>query len=122
MVIVVEGKNDRKRLKKLLTPQIDIICTFGTPSSNRLDQIRKQVGSNEVYIFTDNDASGKKIRAKISDLFPDATHLYTKKGYCGVEGTPEEYLIERLEKGGLQEYILYPESTDNQNYIRWHLE
>lgn len=69
----------------------------------------KEIGrTRDVYIFTDNDSSGKKIRGILRDTFPDAEQIYTRRGYAGVEGTPDEYLIQQLEKAGLEEYILYP--------------
>lgn len=40
---------------------------------------------------------------------PDAGHIYTRRGYAGVEGTPDEYNITQLEKAGLEEFIIYPE-------------
>ena len=61
-----------------------------------------------IYLFMDNDAAGKKIRAVLRDAFPDAGHIYTRRGYAGVEGTPNEYLIQQLEKAGLEEWINYP--------------
>jgi toprim domain protein len=108
-VIIVEGKNDRRRLARLLSKEIPILCTFGTPGSKQLQQLVKDVGDRAVYIYTDNDASGKRIRGIVRDLFPDAEQLYTKSGYAGVEGTPDEHLIRQLEKAGLEEYIAYPE-------------
>jgi len=108
-VIIVEGKNDRSRLARLLTPDVPILCTFGTPGSKQLQQIAKKVGDRAVYIYTDNDAPGKRIRGMLRDLFPDAEQLYTKSGYAGVEGTPDEHLIRQLEKAGLEEYIVYPD-------------
>jgi len=108
-VIIVEGKNDRSRLARLLASDVPILCTFGTPGPKQLQQIIKKVGDRAVYIYTDNDASGKRIRAMLSELFPDAEQLYTKAGYAGVEGTPDEHLIRQLEKAGLEEYIVYPE-------------
>lgn len=106
--LIVEGKNDHGRLKKLLTADIQILCTFGTPGTDRIEQLKREVGDRFVYLFTDNDVSGKQIRRLLRDVFPDAEQIYTRKGYAGVEGTPEEYLIEQLEKAGLQEYIVYP--------------
>ena len=106
LVIIVEGKNDRSRLKRLLQEdKVMIICTFGTPGSDKLYRLRKTAGDLPVYIFTDNDPAGKKIRALLRDQFPDAEHIYTRKGYAGVEGTPEDYLREQLEKAGLGEYL-----------------
>ncbi|MCL6459034.1 MAG: DNA primase [Gorillibacterium sp.] len=108
LVIIVEGKNDKSRLRRLLSDEVMILCTFGTPGSKKLAELRKQVKDRYVYIFADNDASGKRIRAMLSDPFPDAEQIYTRRGYAGVGGTPNEYLIQQLEKAGLEEYILYP--------------
>lgn len=110
IVVIVEGKNDRSRLRRVLKAEVDILCTFGTPGTEQLERLRKLIGNRTLYLFTDNDASGKKIRGKLRDLFPDAEQIYTRRGYAGVEGTPEEYLIQQLEKAGLEEYIIYPET------------
>lgn len=108
IAIIVEGKNDRARLKRLLSPEILILCTYGTPGPDQLADLLKRVGDRDVFVFADNDPSGKRIRAIVSDLFPDAEQIYTRRGYAGVEGTPDEYLIQQLEKAGLEEFILYP--------------
>jgi toprim domain protein len=116
-VLIVEGKNDKSRLKSILHPDIDILCTFGTPGTERIEQLKEQVGDRYVYIFTDNDAPGKKIRCLMREAFPDGEHIYTHRGYAGVEGTPEEYIIQQLEKAGLEEYIMYPSPADNTEPI-----
>jgi toprim domain protein len=107
ITIIVEGKNDKSRLRRLLTEEIVILCTFGSLNSERLEALKKRAGQT-IYLFTDNDASGKKIRGILRDAFPDAEQIYTKRGYAGVEGTPDEYLIQQLEKAGLEEFIIYP--------------
>ncbi len=109
-VIIVEGKNDRARVRRLLLPDVPVLCTFGTPGKDRLEELVKRVGDKDVYLFTDNDSSGKRIRGMLRDLFPDAVQLYTKSGYAGVEGTPDEHIVRQLEKAGLEAYIVYPES------------
>ncbi len=106
IAIIVEGKNDRSRLRRLLTEDVDILCTFGTPGALQVDKLAKQVGQRDVYIFTDNDASGSRIRGILRDVFPDAEHIYTRRGYPGVEGTPVEYLVQQLEKAGLGDYLI----------------
>ncbi|MCR2806180.1 toprim domain-containing protein [Paenibacillus soyae] len=106
--IVVEGKNDRSRLRRVLDGGVDIYCTFGTPGTDQLEKLRHAVGDRQVFIFTDNDSSGKRIRGMLRDLFPDAEHIYTRRGYAGVENTPEDYLIQQLEKAGLDAHIVYP--------------
>jgi toprim domain protein len=95
----------------LLSEEVSIYCTYGTLNTDRIEQLKKQVGDKDVYLFMDNDPSGKKIRAVLRDVFPDADHLYTKKGYAGVEGTPDEQIIQQLEKAGLEQYIVYPASS-----------
>ncbi|MNB93891.1 Ribonuclease M5 [compost metagenome] len=109
ITIIVEGKNDRSRLRRLLSSEVDIQCTFGTLNTLKLDTLRRKIGDGEVYLYMDNDSSGKKIRGILRDAFPDATHIYTRRGYAGVEGTPDEYSITQLEKAGLEEYIIYPQ-------------
>lgn len=84
------------------------MCTFGTLNTAKLESLHKQVKDQEVYLFMDNDSSGKKIRGVLRDIFPDAEQIYTRRGYAGVEGTPDEYLIAQLEKAGLDEFIIYP--------------
>lgn len=111
VAIVVEGKNDRSRLRRVLDGRVPILCTYGTPGASRLEMLRKEAGDRQIFVFTDNDSSGRRIRGILSDLFPDAEHIYTRRGYYGVENTPEEYLIEQLEKAGLDAYILYPASN-----------
>lgn len=108
IAIIVEGKNDKSRLRRLLTEDVAIFCTFGSLNTLRIEDLKKKAGTREVYLFTDNDSSGKKIRGILRDIFPDAEQIYTRRGYAGVEGTPDEYLIQQLEKAGLEEFIIYP--------------
>ncbi|TDF98875.1 toprim domain-containing protein [Paenibacillus piri] len=109
ITIIVEGKNDKSRLRRLLNDEITILCTYGTLNNERLEALKKKAGQNDIYLFTDNDASGKKIRGILRDTFPDSDQIYTRRGYAGVEGTPDEYLIQQLEKAGLEEFIVYPQ-------------
>lgn len=113
--IIVEGKNDRSRLRKLLSEEVAILCTYGTPSEETIERLKREVGSRHVFIFTDNDPPGRRIRAMLAEVFPDAEQMYTKRGYAGVEGTPEEHLIQQLEKMELNEYIRYPQQDEYIN-------
>jgi len=108
IAIIVEGKNDRSKLRRVLSEDVPIYCTFGTPGTRQLERLRQEVGDRQVFLFSDNDSSGKRIRGILRDLFPDAEHIYTRRGYLGVENTPEEYLIQQLEKAGLEAHIRYP--------------
>lgn len=111
IAIIVEGKNDRSRLRRLLQSEVDILCTFGTPGTLQVDKLIKQAAGKHIFVFTDNDASGKRIRGILADAFPDAEHIYTRRGYPGVEGTPDEYLLQQLEKAELGEFLIYPDTS-----------
>ena len=43
IAIIVEGKNDKSRLKRVVDDSVSIHCTFGTPSSLTLEELRKKV-------------------------------------------------------------------------------
>jgi len=118
VVIIVEGKNDKAKLRRLLSDEVEILCTFGTPGTHTLADCKRRAMDKDVFIWTDNDPSGRKIRAILTDTFPDSEHIYTRKGYAGVEGTPDEYLISQLEKAGLEEYIFYPDPDPILDSIR----
>lgn len=70
ITIIVEGKNDRSRLRRLLAPEVDILCTFGTLNTLKLESLRRTVGDGEVYLYMDNDSSGKKSAAYCAMPFP----------------------------------------------------
>lgn len=91
-VIVVEGGQDRKRLARILAESVDIICTNGTVSSYRLEELLEPYEQHELYVFVDADESGEQIRTLVKRGFPNAIHLYTEKVYKEVETTPYKVL------------------------------
>lgn len=91
-VIVVEGSADKKRLARILAEPVDIICTNGTVSPYRLEELLAPYEQHELYVFVDADESGDKIRALFKREFPAAIHLYTEKVYREVETTPYKVL------------------------------
>ncbi|KIV51329.1 hypothetical protein AM501_10305 [Aneurinibacillus migulanus] len=95
-VIIVEGKTDKKRLEKVIAEPVEIICTHGTLSTRKLEDIHYRTGDSDVYIFVDEDASGKKLRSQLKHEFPNAYHLYTRRSYTEIARTPYEYLMKIL--------------------------
>ncbi len=96
-IMIVEGKTDRDRLQAVLAEDVKILCTYGTYSSNRVEELKEQIDSAaDLYIFTDEDESGKKLRKLLQDDFPDAIHLHTTKEFAEVANTPLEVLAEIL--------------------------
>ena len=109
IAIIVEGKNDKSRLKRVVDESVMILCTFGTPSSLTLEELKKksggQVTSSSSRIMM---LPAKKYVFCCEKRFQTLNIYIHAEGYAGVEGTPEEYIIQQLEKAGLDEYIIYP--------------
>ncbi|RXI97796.1 hypothetical protein DS745_15635 [Anaerobacillus alkaliphilus] len=95
-VIIVEGTSDRKKVKQVLAEQVNIICTYGTLSEEKLEQLILPVEELDVYILVDADESGEKLRKQLKRELPNATHLFTEKVYGQVETTPLDVLAKIL--------------------------
>lgn len=100
-LVIVEGKNDSRKIRRLLPDNVAIVTTFGIPNADRLEHIRQKARDRIVVILTDQDAAGRRIRRSLLEMLPDAINIYTKSGYNGVEHTPLEYLEERFRKVGI---------------------
>ncbi len=97
-VLIVEGTSDRKRVKQVLDERVNVICTYGTLSEEKLEQLILPIEDEDVYILVDADESGEKLRKQLLRELPNATHLYTEKVYGQVETTPLDYLAQVLRK------------------------
>lgn len=112
--IVVEGKYDRERLKKITDAAI--ICTGGFSlysNKNIINSIRKMAKTTGVLILTDSDSAGFRIRNYIRQCVGKdgvVKHAYIpsiegkerrkekagKEGLLGVEGMDEQLLADIL--------------------------
>jgi toprim domain protein len=102
-IIIVEGKTDKERLLKVLAEPVTIYCTNGTYSVDKAERLSAMLERVvEVYVFTDEDYSGKRLRAQLQEDFPHAVHLRTKKMFAQVANTPLEVLADILERAGFQ--------------------
>jgi ribonuclease M5 len=105
-VIVVEGKDDTRRIQEVVNA--DTIETIGSAINEAiLLQIEHAQETRGVIIFTDPDYSGEKIRKTIMEVVPDAKHAFLsrrlaapkKRGSSlGVEHASDEAILEALEK------------------------
>ncbi|WP_252503957.1 toprim domain-containing protein [Sporosarcina sp. Marseille-Q4943] len=91
-VLIVEGGSDRKRLQKVLAEPVEIICTNGTVSPYRIEEMLMPYEDCELFVFLDADESGEKIRSLFKRDYPEAIHLYTERAYRQVETTPYRVL------------------------------
>lgn len=95
-VIIVEGKTDRDRIQRLLGESVEVLCTRGTLSYEKIEEDIIPLQNEDVYILVDADASGDKLRHQLKQELPNAKHLYTRKMYGEVARTPLEYLAKIL--------------------------
>ncbi|KRM96174.1 ribonuclease M5 [Liquorilactobacillus aquaticus DSM 21051] len=116
-VIIVEGKDDTKRIK--LAVNADTLETRGSAISDEtLEQIAKLQETRGVIVFTDPDFSGEKIRNIITREVPGVKHAFLNKkdavphtkGSLGVEHASPEAIREALAH-------LYTEVTDGEPLI-----
>lgn len=91
-VIIVEGSTDRKRVQAVLNESVEIICTNGTISLSKLDELVDALENKEVYILADADESGEKLRKQLRREMPNAFHLYIDRTYREVANAPGYHL------------------------------
>mgnify|MGYP001944763484 CR=1 FL=1 len=97
-VIIVEGLSDKRKIEEILNEDVTIICTNGTLSINRFDELLDMynLDENDVYIFVDEDKSGLRLRKQLAKELPHAEHIYISKDYREVATTPYKILASLL--------------------------
>ncbi|WP_108670634.1 toprim domain-containing protein [Peribacillus acanthi] len=91
-VIIVEGTSDKKKVKSVVNEPVEIICTNGTISLSKLDELIDELFNKEVYILVDADEAGEKLRKQFKREFPEAAHLYIDRAYREVATAPKHHL------------------------------
>lgn len=91
-VIIVEGKSDKRKVSNIIKEPVEIICTNGTISISRLDELIDYISGKEVYILVDADDSGEKLRRQFIRELPEAEHIYIDKMYREVATSPVHHL------------------------------
>lgn len=78
-VIVVEGRDDTRRLKEIF-PEVETLETNGSAISKEvLTQIARLQAERGIIVFTDPDYPGEKIRKTITEAVPACKHAYIEK-------------------------------------------
>ena len=78
-VIVVEGRDDTRRLKEVY-PEVETIETNGSAINQEvLDRIKILQEQRGVIVFTDPDFPGNKIRQAVMQYVPDCKHAHLQK-------------------------------------------
>jgi toprim domain protein len=95
-VIIVEGKTDKERIEEILDEPVEILCSYGTISYEKIEEWATELEESEIYLLVDADDSGEKIRKKLNQELPNIHHLYTHRMYREVARTPIDVLSEIL--------------------------
>ena len=101
-VLIVEGKTDRDRLLRVLDEPVDIVCTYGSLSYEKMESLLSLAHHDEVYILVDADYSGNRLRTELKHELPNAVHLYTQRRYREVAATPLPYLARILKNANFK--------------------
>ena len=119
-VIVVEGKYDAIRLANLVDAAILRTEGFGVFKDHEKQELPRTLAEKRgLLVLTDGDSAGMLIRNYIRGLVPaeQITDVYvpdlygkekrkdkpSKEGKLGVEGIPDDILVDALQKAGVTE-------------------
>lgn len=101
-VIVVEGISDKLRIAPLIAEPVTILCTNGTVSATRLEELLLPYEGQDIIILVDADSSGEKLRKLVKREFPEASHFYIDRSYKEVAATPPRILKDLLITANIQ--------------------
>ena len=99
-VIIVEGKSDKKRVQQVIAEPVNIICTHGTMSIDKIDNMIETLYDKQVYVLADSDDEGEKIRKWFKRHLGESEHIYVDKTFCEVAKCPKNYLGHVLSRYG----------------------
>ncbi|WP_226669395.1 toprim domain-containing protein [Metabacillus litoralis] len=95
-VLIVEGKSDKKKVLNVLNEPIEIICTNGTISLSKMDELIDELLLKDVYILVDADDAGDRLRKQFKREFPEASHIYIDRTYREVATAPDHHVASVL--------------------------
>jgi ribonuclease M5 len=102
-IIVVEGTTDVSFLSQFLDAEF-IITNGSAISQETIDYLAKSSGNRDIFVLTDPDSPGKKIRDILDSNIPNLKHCFVSKeksiknGKVGVAESTKEEVLEALEK------------------------
>ncbi|WP_027964325.1 hypothetical protein [Halalkalibacillus halophilus] len=113
-VIIVEGKQDKRRIERVILEPVEILCTYGTISAYALDELidNYHLWDRDVTIFTDTDEPGIKLRKILNREISHADNLFIDKKYRQVEDTPEHVLASILQAGNFRVKVEYLKGSE----------
>ncbi|MCY9374141.1 toprim domain-containing protein [Bacillus sp. T17B1] len=108
-VMIVEGKTDKEKIESVLNEPVRIICTNGTISQLKLEELADELYDKDVYILVDADESGEKLRKQLKREFNEACHLYIDRAYKEVAAAPRHHVASVLLRANLHVHTIFLE-------------
>lgn len=108
-IIIVEGKTDKEQLQKIIDDNVTIVCTYGTFSIERFDQLleRYDLDNRRVIILVDEDDRGIELRQELNKELSHAENIYVTSDHKEVATTPQSYLALELVKKNIKVNLIY---------------
>ncbi|QPC48438.1 toprim domain-containing protein [Mangrovibacillus cuniculi] len=91
-VLIVEGSSDRKKVKKIISEPVEILCTNGTIGVQKMDEIVDEYFDRDVFVLADADDAGDRLRSLFKKEFPEARHLFIDRAYREVAAAPDQHI------------------------------
>ncbi len=114
-VIIVEGRDDTAAINSAVDALTIETHGFGI-SEKTWKELQKAYDTKGLIVFTDPDFSGREIRRRILEKFPNAKEAFltkkdaTKSGDIGIENAKPQDIIKAIEK------THYQKETGHQNF------
>lgn len=118
-VVVVEGKDDTKRLKQFF-PGIETIETNGSEvSDSTLLEIKKLATTRSIIVLTDPDLNGERIRRLVTNAVPNAKQAFItrKEGRPNKKG--QSLGVEHASKQVLQRALKDLHGVEKKSNLTW---
>ena len=115
-VIVVEGQNDTKKLKRFF--DVETIETHGLGLSKETIKLIEEINNARgVILLLDPDTPGEKIRKRINDAIPNLKNAFLMKEDARTsKKVGVEHANKKVIEEALSNLISYDESFDTLSY------
>lgn len=108
-VLIVEGKSDKEKIESVLNEPVRILCTNGTISQLKLEELADELYEKDVCILVDADESGEKLRKQLKREFNEAFHIHIDKAYKEVAAAPRHHIASVLLSANLNVHTIFLE-------------
>lgn len=118
-VIVVEGKDDTKRLKQFF-PGIETIESNGSAVSDEfLAEVKKLAKKRTIIVLTDPDLNGERIRRLVTDAVPNAKQAFITRKEGEPDRKGQSLGVEHASKRALENALTGLHEVSDDSDLTW---